>query len=519
MGSSFTAVASETRENASQQSPSSGHVPSYARMPVEKPTEKPRPKRLPTVGRATKAEQPRTEATAVPRVTEKSDEPKNSGVATEHVAKSIEETKPAPTVKNKAEVIADAAVIVDAAAGNKIKHNPTRPTPLAVTPVSSLPRPALPKPVVAEKMATVRANVPPSPPTVQPPAVSPQRSVSTVNWLRSSSPASQQSDAFRLLDQATCEYNVGAWASAEASVWESLISSAAGLDLAHRAKTPGSGNIATADLKLARTAIREARDFAGAYGDLDSQGVKRIARSHLTNIVKDDRAPISGADAIDQYFNEARIRLSRIAAARVEAAQAMDLLAAIHLGRNERRLLPSQTALCLRRAALQGQPGNGSLALRVGMQLADLGLDDEARWALEHSMAIEPTQQGAKTLAKVLRRIGDHLGAEEITRQAAERFAAKPAKASPEIPRIQFVSPEQFAKLSPSVTMFPTSGTSPALTQQVSRRSDAADIEPVSYQQQSAAATAIDAASAATESSPLKSKVKRFFSPIGKLWQ
>ncbi len=93
------------------------------------------------------------------------------------------------------------------------------------------------------------------------------------------------------------------------------------------------------DLRIARTAIREALDFSGVYGDLNTDGVKRIARSHRSEIITRDRQNISATDAIDQYLNKARVRLSRLATSRVEAAQAMDLLAAIHLGRNRASLV------------------------------------------------------------------------------------------------------------------------------------------------------------------------------------
>ncbi len=112
--------------------------------------------------------------------------------------------------------------------------------------------------------------------------------------------------------------------------------------------------------------------------------------------------------------------------------------------------MPSETALCLRRAALQGQPGNGSLALRLGMQLADLGLDQEARWALQHSMAIAPTREAAETLASVLQRGGDRAGAIEFTQQA-QRFTAKVASTPPRVPKVEHLTPEQFASVSPSL--------------------------------------------------------------------
>ena len=203
-------------------------------------------------------------------------------------------------------------------------------------------------------------------------------------WLRTSTSSASREVSRRLIEQASAEYAIGAWASAETSAWEGLRFAAEAVELASRenANSPADGPnaAALANLQIARTAIREARDFGGQYGAGDRDSIRRMAMSHQTAVL--DYQPVdtlTAADAIDRYLDEARIRLSGIASQSVEAAQAMDLLAAIYLGRADVKTLPSSTALCLRRAALQGQPGNASLALRLGMHLADLGLYREAR--------------------------------------------------------------------------------------------------------------------------------------------
>ncbi len=380
------------------------------------------------------------------------------------------------------------------------------------------PRQLQPRPAVAgvRKHSTTAVSSSsrlPLPHPSQPNHPAPTKTAS-VNWLRSSTASSHRNEALRLLDQAMREYNVGAWASAEASAWDSLHRSAEGIDIHHRAIGQAASS-AAADLQIARTAIREARDFSGIYGKLSTDGVARIVRSHQTTVLKNEHQPVRASEAIDRYLNEARLRLSRLATLWVEAAQAMDLIAAIQLGRNEPRTLPSETSLCLRRAALQGQPGNGSLALRVGMQLADLGLNQEARWALERAMAIQPTRQAAQSLAVVMKRTGDHRAAAEMSAQANQTFTAGATSPARRVPEVTQLSPEQFASLSPSV-MMPSdrSRTIQANVAALQADHDSPVVAPASYRTASDAEIQQDR----PQSNPIKSTAKRLLSPFRKLW-
>ena len=348
-----------------------------------------------------------------------------------------------------------------------------------------------------------------------------------ITWLQSSTPSSERKESIQLLDQATREYNFHAWASAEATAWESLRRAAEGIDIAERkTRSPVDRSVARAarDLQIAREAIRKARDFSGIYGDLDADGVRRIVKSHRTEVLKHELADVPATDAIDRYLNEARVRLSRLAAYRVESAQAMDLLAAIHLGRGEPATLPSETALCLRRAALQGQPGNGSLALRLGMQLADLGLDQEARWALEHSLKIEPTREAATTLANVMQRAGNLAAAGQLKSQLRDRFPDNHRQAAVRIPEVVQLSPEEFATLSPSVIQatanspavtahaLTTSGTTAQATAAGPAERSVPNAEAVEVGQQTGGPSKF------FQLKPKVQGVKRLLGPLGRLW-
>ncbi len=271
-------------------------------------------------------------------------------------------------------------------------------------------------------------------------------------WLRSKSSAASVEVSRRLIIQATHEHSVGAWASAEASAWEALRYAAEGVEIAHQESGRTVTLAALDDLRVARTAMREAREFGGMYGDIDGEGIGRMAASHRTTVLDDqETGSLKAADAIDRYLDEARVRLAGIATESVEAAQAMDLLAAIYLGRADAKTLPSSTALCLRRAAMQGQPRNASLAMRLGMHLADLGLYKEARWALHHSIKIDPSDEAAQALVAVLRRTGEHDQATQLAAALQQRHQALANVGKTRVPRVTELTPEQFAEVSKPV--------------------------------------------------------------------
>jgi hypothetical protein len=257
--------------------------------------------------------------------------------------------------------------------------------------------------------------------------------------------------AAKSLADAYREYSVAAWASAEASAWKALELIATGVDVDNRV-TASSGEPVTAsrELRAARTALRESRDFLAAGAAVDDSQFSALASAHQTPVFNDGiPAGLTPSEAADRYLDHARVQLASLAQARVQAAQAMDLLAAIQLGRNETQSLPEETALCLRRAALQGQPTNASLASRLGMQLADMGLDEEAEWTLSHAMSLEPSDEIALSLAEVMKRRGHHDAAMRVTSNLRETIPR--ATGGPQIPEVIQLSPAEFASISPAV--------------------------------------------------------------------
>ena len=274
------------------------------------------------------------------------------------------------------------------------------------------------------------------------------------SWLPSTTSESTYRRGRTLLDQAINEYRVGAWASAEASVWQALRQFAEAIAMSRTSsQTKSETTSPMEDLHAARAAIIEARDFTQPGLAADAATAHRIAISHQTRVLRNSESAetLLPGEAVDRYLDDARVRLSRMATINPDAAEAMDLLAAIYLGRNEARLMPGQTSLCLRRAALQGQPNNASLAKRLGMQLADTGLLDEAYLVLTHAYSLDPTVETSRVLETVARLRG---GTGTIERMA------KAADTPPAIKRPQVVqlSPNEFAAISQPVMQVSATG-------------------------------------------------------------
>ncbi len=288
--------------------------------------------------------------------------------------------------------------------------------------------------------------------------------VRTPTWLPAVTSSTKHIEGRRLLDQAHHEYSVAAYASAEASGWNSLRHFAAAIDSAatHSSinQSGESGHLSALEsLAIAETAIRESKDFSGPYVSTEPAAIERFIRCHKTKILRPSNsreyATTSAAEAIDRYMNEARIRLRPIAAASVDAAEAMDLLAEVYLGRYESDALPNEISLTLWRAVVQGQPGNPMVASTLGKQLARIGLYEESRWALQHSLSIAADPQTALVLADVTRRTGDIQTADQMQYSIARDFPGALHPSEQRLPDVMQLSPEQFAALSQPVMLQP----------------------------------------------------------------
>jgi hypothetical protein len=326
----------------------------------------------------------------------------------------------------------------------------------------------------ARQRSNFIASTPPTPPSA------------TTVYLASQTAQSQIDAAATLLRQAGLEYECAAYASAETSAWDALEKAATAIDLARAPRGPGAqvtgeanqaGN-ALRQFYQGKRALIEAQDFVGPFAQGDPQAIARLARAHQTTVVRETLPPMMGSysaearvrlgqgrgqqnsnaelptasEAIDRYLDFARSQFSGIAADSMLAAQTMDLLAAIRLGRNETTQLPGPTAICLRRAAVQGQSTNADLVAKLGHQLADVGLIDEARWALGHSLTLQYNPANAARLASL------NATAQQTAKSpygssilAATRVPEMQPNQPKRIPEITTLPPDQFAAISHSV--------------------------------------------------------------------
>lgn len=305
-------------------------------------------------------------------------------------------------------------------------------------------------------------------------------------YLASQTAQSQIDEAAKLFRQASLEYDCAAYASAETSAWDALEKAAQAIDLS-AASNPRSAQNAFGDntqesclerLHRGRRAIIEAQDFVGPFAQENRQAISRLARAHQTPIVRETLPPMTArysaealarfgktpaaandsadlptaSEAVDRYLDFARTKFSVIAGQSLLAAQTMDLLAAIRLGRAQPTQLPGPTAICLRRAAVQGQSDNADLVAKLGHHLADIGLIDEARWALGHSLTLQHNPTNAARLAGLN---ATATRANSMSSHGSSILAATrprmPQQQPNRVPEITTVSPQQFAAISHSV--------------------------------------------------------------------
>lgn len=344
---------------------------------------------------------------------------------------------------------------------------------------SGWPRARQPSMAVSRQRPTRRDSepvVPPSPPSAS-------------VYLASQTAKSQVDAATRSLDQAMLDYRCSAFASAESSAWSALQKAAEAIDLAESRSRindfTGSKINAMQRLRAGRLAMQEARDFIGPYSQGGGEAIARLARSHQTAVVRQtlpnrkaafnrSDVQLAASEVIDRYLDYARAELSVIAGKSLLAAKAMDLLAAITLGRGDASRLPGPTAICLRRAAVQGQSHHPDLVARLGHHLADIGLVDEARWALQHSLKLAYNPVNASRLASL------NAG---VSGRPSTAVQSQPNSSTPSqgrqldlgssvlastlpMPEVTAIQPRQFAAISPrplpsSQTNGPASGKSP----------------------------------------------------------
>ncbi len=258
-----------------------------------------------------------------------------------------------------------------------------------------------------------------------------------------------QRQSERLTQEGELAFRRGAYRSARESILEALRTSAAAADL-----QTGS-NAATAALEQAITAIREAGDLVGRYGHAGPEELQRMVQSHQTPVLHDCRfdtlTPFAAADV---YLDYAREALTRAAAGRRETATILLWLSRIELAHGECHgaLAESVSLTCLR-AAVGVDPNHPLVSNELGYRAMRLGLLEEAQWALERSLELQPNEPALRNLIETHRLAGRTATAQTLIAMLPSVSGTAPSHG----PQIVQVEPSQFAAISPPVQP-PTSG-------------------------------------------------------------
>lgn len=325
----------------------------------------------------------------------------------------------------------------------------------------SNPQPAITPPPAAPPAPISIYNVPPAPrENVDPAELRRQRIAAKVsdnilgdrsasNWKTTVAPVSESLTAVQLLRD--CEEKTiaadgllkrGAAYAAREEVIESIRCYAGATDLQH------GGREATAALESALNAMREAGDFLGRYGNVDSAGIARMVASHETQILKDkELQSLTPHAAADTYLDFARQNLSLAVAGNGQGARLLLLLANAERARksDDNKIADALAITCLR-AAVGSNPHDPLLASELGFLALRAGQLGEARWALQHSLDTQPSAPALQNLAETYRLAGDSQKARELIARLPN-----PTSTAARSMLVTTVSPSTFAQISPPV--------------------------------------------------------------------
>lgn len=251
--------------------------------------------------------------------------------------------------------------------------------------------------------------------------------------------------------------------------------------------------IASRDLMIALTAIREAEDFVGKYGMVDGDAINRMVRSHSTEALKPyNTSNLNGVAAADIYLDWARRCITPIAVADPLAAEAIRILSQSHRLRDNGTPFGIATSVHLIRAAAAGAPNSAQVRVdfEKTMQVAGLSGESLGRYPDREIHGTE-TQAVSPQVATGRDRNQDAM---VVTVSAVDGRQKQDV-------RIIEVTPEEFATISPA--MAGPAGNTNTQTVRTSR-----DLNPKP-----------GAASGAASEQSGKSRLSRVFEPITRVWR
>ena len=205
-------------------------------------------------------------------------------------------------------------------------------------------------------------------------------------------------------------------------------------------------NRGTNALSAAMTAIREAPDFLGRFGEMEDTAMQRLVDSHQTMVLKgSDLSQLSKYEAAHSYHDFAANKLTEGLALNPIASRALTVIAQAELqASQDDEKVSAATQACYLRAATLCNPQDAKAFEALGRSFVVRGLHADARWALERSYALNPSSVDTlKWLATTYSALGYSQAASEF--QAKSKAAGKRASKKGLVVQM---APSEFARVS-----------------------------------------------------------------------
>jgi hypothetical protein len=169
-------------------------------------------------------------------------------------------------------------------------------------------------------------------------------------------------------------------------------------------------------LRAAIDAVREASDFVGRYGHADSKAIARMAFSHQTPVLKGVRTDgWTPHAAANRYLDFARENFTAAAGGNVTGTALLRVLAnAEKATRRDDVELANSIVLCYLRSAVATNVQDSQSLNELGFYTMHVGLLQESQWALERSLALQPSTPALQNLIEVHRLAGNIDRAREL---------------------------------------------------------------------------------------------------------
>jgi tetratricopeptide (TPR) repeat protein len=161
-------------------------------------------------------------------------------------------------------------------------------------------------------------------------------------------------------------------------------------------------------------ALHEASDFLPVSGNARSRtSVSTIAAKHQSQILtKSEREELEPADAMRRYYAYANEHLKAATGGSPVASQALHGLGKLEMSQANQDLAAQRAhnlnALALFQVAVQAYESNYLAANELGVLLAREGRLEDARSALQKSVAVQPMAEAWHNLTVVHERLGEH---------------------------------------------------------------------------------------------------------------